>query len=733
MTSAPANPFTELGRDVSKALVWLGAADGSTPAKDGETQSLQLVRLVRSAGARSLDYAQLAVDLGRDGSRLVDLQTPQAWRRWIEIRTADDDGEPVGAALFRGELGGQTIGISGPGREEAASVDARLERWHFGRLLTGMRVRDPVSEAVVKIDMDPVFNPVIDGRVIANRSTHRDPDHDYYLWAHPEAIRTAAAKTFQGETSPQSWTLPGIVFSLCWSLNGDETHIKNPTREELQAVMGFPADDWRPSTGYTSGDRVENGGNIYTCSITGVSAASGGPSGEGSAIADGTVTWAFESAAPNTPKVANLTIRRGAYLPDLLDAVLIPHGFGWFTQLSFDEPDEESDDPPAMRAKIVLFRRGEGEEREIFLQRPGEDLDLAKSNMPDLSMQTSVAELANVVQAFGGYEEREVTIELSRGWSESEDAYTVDDLDKDDLDSQYAAHPKAWRLWVGNEAGDYTGTRTVVQPITAPLDLSGVFTLWVNHRRKVEDCLTFDATGLKRRPPHVQWFDPQEGVSGEWKTVQPGSYTVLEDQIGVLFTGQKPPDDIRFAGADGDGAEVKLRITGTVAGDARLFREATRRAVSPNGNDVVVMLDVSDRFHDRQVQTTGDYASVLPDTYGKDDRDDGDDLEEYVGMVQDVEDCARIHAAFRLHGICLEYELGQLITRVAGRNISFNRLAEASEEKRYLQITAIEYHWQQQTTVLHVEAIDDEGFERDASFGEVTKKRWRNRKRKGRR
>jgi hypothetical protein len=50
---------------------------------------------------------------------------------------------------------------------------------------------------------------------------------------------------------------------------------------------------WAGSAAYVVGDRVVNGGNVYTCTVAGTSAASGGPTGTGASIADNTVTWQF--------------------------------------------------------------------------------------------------------------------------------------------------------------------------------------------------------------------------------------------------------------------------------------------------------------------------------------------------------------------------------------------------------------------------------------------------------
>lgn len=48
---------------------------------------------------------------------------------------------------------------------------------------------------------------------------------------------------------------------------------------------------WAGSTAYTLGVYRSNGANIYKCVTAGTSASSGGPTGTGTGITDGTVTW----------------------------------------------------------------------------------------------------------------------------------------------------------------------------------------------------------------------------------------------------------------------------------------------------------------------------------------------------------------------------------------------------------------------------------------------------------
>ncbi len=70
-----------------------------------------------------------------------------------------------------------------------------------------------------------------------------------------------------------------------------QSHFENTSR------AGAPA--WAPSTAYTVGQYRKNNGRIYRCAVSGTSAASGGPSGIVTlgTETDGSVTWKFITAA----------------------------------------------------------------------------------------------------------------------------------------------------------------------------------------------------------------------------------------------------------------------------------------------------------------------------------------------------------------------------------------------------------------------------------------------------
>jgi hypothetical protein len=65
-----------------------------------------------------------------------------------------------------------------------------------------------------------------------------------------------------------------------------------------QVTLGGAA--WAAGTVYAVGNRVTNGGKVYTCVSGGTSAGSGGPTGTTAGIADNTVTWDWVATSTTT-------------------------------------------------------------------------------------------------------------------------------------------------------------------------------------------------------------------------------------------------------------------------------------------------------------------------------------------------------------------------------------------------------------------------------------------------
>jgi len=67
-----------------------------------------------------------------------------------------------------------------------------------------------------------------------------------------------------------------------------------PTQAQVNFTIGTAASEWADNTAYAVGDRVfpTNANAVYTCTTAGTSGTSQ-PSGEGTAITDGTVVWEY--------------------------------------------------------------------------------------------------------------------------------------------------------------------------------------------------------------------------------------------------------------------------------------------------------------------------------------------------------------------------------------------------------------------------------------------------------
>ena len=71
-----------------------------------------------------------------------------------------------------------------------------------------------------------------------------------------------------------------------WTVQG----LPRPSAQwDFSDVVATPA--WMAATRVVRGDYVVNAGRVYKCVTEGLTAASGGPTGTGTGIADGTATW----------------------------------------------------------------------------------------------------------------------------------------------------------------------------------------------------------------------------------------------------------------------------------------------------------------------------------------------------------------------------------------------------------------------------------------------------------
>gem|GEM_PF-2559533 len=377
------------------------------------------------------------------------------------------------------------------------------------------------------------------------------------------------------------------------------------------------------------------------------------------------------------PSVRAVTIPLGTRLPQALDILLIPLGFNWY--LDYTVADFV---PPFGRPEITIFQIGVGTEKELKFQLPGAVLDPADSNVNQFSTDNNIGDSFNVVTVLGEREESECTFPLFAGWSAAHDAISAADLDKDG--AQYDTHETVWRLFIANEAGDIDPAIARLGQTPTPPDLTGVFQLWVPHRRTLQEPLTYiagtpaAATVLQERRPHVVEYSIDSGAT--WQASAEGwTIKLCPDQIGILFDMKGIPEELYDAGSAG-----RLRITGSVFADSRLKHTATRNAWAVNGRTIENVIVKPDKFQYRFRNIAGTYQSVL--TGMADTKDDSTEIQEFAEAIRDQNQYAEIDCEFRLPGWHLEYEIGDLITKIAGREISLDAAPATAPVNRYVQI-----------------------------------------------
>lgn len=122
---------------------------------------------------------------------------------------------------------------------------------------------------------------------------------------------------------------------LTWPLNNNVQYLADTrglhwfmnhvsTAYQVAPVITTP---WAPSTFYEIGTKRVNGGNAYMVTATGTSDSSGGPSGTGQSIIDGTVTWRYITNGYYGGVPDNTFVVEAPYHPSLILDVKTPVSF----------------------------------------------------------------------------------------------------------------------------------------------------------------------------------------------------------------------------------------------------------------------------------------------------------------------------------------------------------------------------------------------------------------------
>ena len=185
----------------------------------------------------------------------------------------------------------------------------------YGVLSTGFakKTRQEIIAEVVaalRADISPNLNTEstsVLGQIIGILADQISQDWDVleevYLSQYPDSASNASLDSVGAITG--ATRLPASFSTVSLVVTGDDAtslpvgrqaRVPNGGIFETTAAATISlAAAWAASTAYSVGDIVRNDSpeNIYVCAIAGTSAGSGGPTGEGTAIVDGSVTWRF--------------------------------------------------------------------------------------------------------------------------------------------------------------------------------------------------------------------------------------------------------------------------------------------------------------------------------------------------------------------------------------------------------------------------------------------------------
>lgn len=589
-------------------------------------------------------------------------------------------------------------GSSRPTVEDASSgiIPKRIVRSAGGARLDYADLEIPLSSNLVSRSQPADFTRVIDVRISQAGDTWPTPSGPSqhlgdYLVETEEVSESGESLTGQSQLRSYHFGIPLRGFLVWNQLSSDEvwiddTIVFNPVVDgrvlpnmSNKTRSGFDSFLWaHPETSQTSRSTTWQTQSLSKWPL---------------ALAVQTICDACNSAEvfvrnPGDDELAILAgwifvndvrLPVGQYLPAYLDALLLPMGFNWFIKYLPDPEDAEKTKP-----QIKFFKRFEGDEKKVYFQMPGNVLDLELSNVNQYSVSRSIADSINECEVFGDLERREITLPLWPMWESDDDSTSRSDLDKSEPESAYFTADKqlVWRAWAANEAGDLTELRTDDLAAGDPPDLTSVFSVYVPHRRTIEEPISQWKDGT-RQPIFIE-YSIDGGTT--WQVVPDsfGSIKLMPDMIGIIFDSDMPPEELMTAGTD-----ARLRITGTVAGDKRVRGFAIKQSYSVNARNNRMVLNLPDKFQDIQVQTTGDFASVI-EAEDVADRDDTTEIQDYAEEIRDRNNGAELDCEISMPGFhCGYYEIGDLITEIDGREVSLNAASAEDPNPRYPQITEI--------------------------------------------
>ncbi|MCA9010362.1 MAG: hypothetical protein KDB01_11475, partial [Planctomycetaceae bacterium] len=501
-----------------------GIENSAPPTLTSEiATNLKPVKVSLSAGGQNMDYADLVwmiteplinrMSQPAEFTKMLDIIFPAVRGKLIDDPEWFSATEPNRRAI----LGDFTEENESVDQQEMLTGRIEVRPYLLGRTLDGLRVKHNQENVIITVvGTEIVFNPMVDGVCLGNMSDVQAA-HDEFVWIDPEIVLTDYATAYH-EHSGEEWTLIEAIKTICWSCNPGEELFANPTLDPASPI------------------------------------------------------WI------DSPVLKDIRMAAGQYLPAYLDQLLHALGYNWYLDHETGVESQDDETFKFNKPKIVIFRKGDQtrgdntrpDMKELYFQPPGELLNLEQSNVNAYDIRRRIGDSITAVRVLGDKLRAEVTLPLYPCWKADKDSLTASDL-AIDAGPEYAENQHVHRLWIANEGGDAYLLRESpdLYPIGAPPNFDEIFAICkgddgdsdiqrfqdktVKRRRVIEPPLTYKGTATERvRRDLLLEYSTDNGVTWIEVTSKVGGFSVLPDQIGIIFTDNEPPAELVNAFASGE-------------------------------------------------------------------------------------------------------------------------------------------------------------------------------------
>ncbi|HAL45739.1 MAG: hypothetical protein A2Y12_10795 [Planctomycetes bacterium GWF2_42_9] len=251
---------------------------------------------------------------------------------------------------------------------------------------------------------------------------------------------------------------------------------------------------------------------------------------------------------------------------------------------------------------IVFYRPGSSSGREVELncQWQGEKLDIAKTNIAEVSRKKNKV-VTNQYIVQGDYKIFEATFNLVKGWNPALEANDYDRYSPN-TNENFNDVRDVYRKWVLNEAGGYSASPYNQGSV---FDFAKIFESekYIRRKRRFLPSLTCGADGGS-----IGYYLEVSYTNGSKWWPYMNSFKVLLDQCGIWLSAEQLDTDLWYAIVKG---VLKVRITASVVSDERINYTGADGAIGSIIEVVDKIVTLPKRFKYQKVSAQSAFAGGI--------------------------------------------------------------------------------------------------------------------------